>query len=162
LARPEPGGPLHRAAILLATGFGTGYAPVASGTFGSLPGLLAIWLLVRFGGQGAAVAGTIVVALVGVWVAGVAERHFGREDPGAVVIDEIAGQMMTLWFIRLDALSLFLGFFFFRLMDTLKPPPARRLEALHGGAGIMADDLCAAVYAHLVLQLLRWLGWGVT
>jgi len=157
---PAPG-PLHRVALVLATGFGSGYAPVASGTFGSLPGLLLTWLLVRLGGQPALIAGTVVVAALGVWAAGVAERHFARTDPGTVVIDEIAGQMLTLWFIPLTPPALIAGFLIFRVMDVLKPPPARALEDLHGGMGIMADDLAAAVYANLVLQALRWLGWGL-
>jgi len=160
LDRPDAPGAPPRLALLLATGFGCGHAPVASGTFGSLPGLLLAGLLVRFGGQTALVAGTLLVAAVGVWAAGAAERHFGRTDPSAVVIDEIAGQMLTLWFVPLTPLAFVAGFLLFRVMDVLKPPPARALERLHGGAGIMADDLAAAVWANLLLQAARWLGWG--
>ena len=142
---------------MLATGFGTGYAPIASGTFGSLPGLLFIALLAPLGWP-VALAGTLVVTLVGIWAADRAARSWGQTDPGRVVIDEIAGQMVTLLFLPITPWTLIAGFLLFRLFDIVKPPPARQFEKLHGGVGIMADDLMAGVYANLVLQLvLRFL-----
>ncbi|ANM29095.1 hypothetical protein ABI59_05005 [Acidobacteria bacterium Mor1] len=142
--------------LVIATGFGTGYAPIASGTFGSLPGLLFIALLNPLGWI-PAVAGTVVVTLVGIWAAERASRAWGQEDPGRVVADEIAGQMVTLLFVPITPWTLIAGFLLFRLFDIVKPPPARQFEKLHGGVGIMADDLMAGVYANLVLQLALYL-----
>jgi phosphatidylglycerophosphatase A len=101
--------------------------------------------------------------VLGLWAAGRAEALFGEKDPGRVVIDEIAGQMVALLFIRPTALVLLAAFFLFRVMDVLKPWPARRLEDLPGGSGIMADDLMAGLYANLILHGLAlwrpdWLG----
>ena len=87
------------------------------------------------------VAGAIVVATAaGVWASDVVERFWGQTDPGRVVIDEVAGQLVTLIFHPANPATLAAGFFFFRLFDVLKPFPARRFEALHGGRGIMADQ----------------------
>jgi len=144
-----------RLRLLLATGLGSGYAPLAPGTFGSMVGVLAFWSL-SFGGTPATVVGTIFVTILGFWTAGVGETHFGGKDPGAVVIDEVAGQMLTLLFLPPTWKTLAIGFFLFRLLDVLKPFPARRLESLGGGTGIMVDDLVVAIYANLLLQAVRW------
>jgi phosphatidylglycerophosphatase A len=141
-----------RLALLLATGFGTGYAPVASGTFGSLPGLALAWALAAAGGEWALLAGALVVAGAGVVAADRAAAIFGEEDPGRVVVDEVAGQMVTLLFVPKTLPLLALGFLLFRALDVWKPWPARRLEDLPGGSGIMADDLAAGIYANLILQ----------
>jgi phosphatidylglycerophosphatase A len=147
-------GPRH----WLATGFGAGLAPIAPGTFGSLPGLLLAWGLVELGGQMALAAGIVVVAVVGTWAAHGLSARLGLKDPGVIVVDEIAGQMLTLLGIALSGPVLAAGFVLFRAMDVLKPPPARQLEALPGGYGIMADDLAAGVYANLALRAaLAWL-----
>jgi phosphatidylglycerophosphatase A len=153
-----------RVALAVATGLGVGYAPVVPGTFGSLPGVAAAWLLWTFGGSAATTAGLLLVVPVGVWAATRAEAHFGRIDPGAVVIDEVAGQILTLAFLPLTPRVLLAGFLLFRVLDILKPFPARRLESLPGGSGIMADDLAAGIYGNILLQgavhFLR--GWLVT
>ena len=93
----------------------------------------------------------------------VPRRCFGEKDPGRVVVDEIAGQMVALLFVRPTALVLLAAFLLFRVLDVLKPWPARRLEDLPGGSGIMADDLMAGLYANLILHGLAlwrpdWLG----
>src|SRR5262249_36973612 len=152
-----------RVAMTLATGFGTGYGPIAPGTWGSLPGLALAWGLARGIGAWGVLAGAIVFALVGIWAAGRAEALLGEKDPGRVVIDEIAGQMVTLLFVRPTPAVLVAGFLVFRILDVLKPWPARRLEDLPGGSGIMADDLMAGLYANLILHGLAfwrpaWLG----
>ena len=158
MAPPDGRRPVGRARVLLATGFGLGYSPVIPGTVGSLPGLLLSWGLWTLGGWPLAAAGATLVAGIGFWAAEGGARHLGETDPGPVVIDEIAGQMVTLLFIAPTTTSLLVGFFLFRVFDVLKPFPARRLEALPGGSGIMADDLMAGVYAnvslHAVLPLL--------
>jgi phosphatidylglycerophosphatase A len=139
-----------RLALALATSFGVGYAPVAPGTFGSLAGL-ALWAVLPH--TPAVQAGAIVaVFLVGSWAGSQAERHFGATDPGPVVIDEVLGMLVTLFLNPVGWWGALAGFFWFRVFDVVKPYPANRLERLHGGVGIMADDAMAAVYANLALR----------
>jgi phosphatidylglycerophosphatase A len=157
-----PRTPADRIALVLATGFGAGYGPIAPGTWGSIPGLVAFWGLNRFG-PWTAVAGAGLAAAIGVWAAGRAEHVFGEKDPGRVVIDEVAGQMVTLLFLPAEPLVLLAGFLLFRVLDVFKPWPARGLEGLPGGSGIMADDLMVGVYANLILHAFAlwrpaWLG----
>lgn len=142
--------------IRVATGLGTGQAPIAPGTAGSLLGLVLVWALWRWGGHWTVLAGAAVVALAGWWSAGVAETHFGKRDPGAVVVDEVAGQMVSLLFLAPTMATMIAGFLLFRLFDIWKPFPVRRLEKLPGASGIMTDDLMAAVYANLAQRALIW------
>ena len=142
---------------LLAVGFGSGFSPIASGTAGSLVALPIIWFAVRLGGWPALLTATVITTAVGLWAAEGVARAVGRSDPGIVVIDEIAGQMVTMLFVPLTLQTLAAGFFLFRLADIVKPPPARRSERLPGGLGIMIDDLIAGVYANLAVQALVWL-----
>ncbi len=146
-------GPLFGLAV--ATVCGVGYAPIAPGTFGSAAGLLLWWLLPS---SPVVQAATIVaIFIVGSWSGNVAERHFGRTDPGQVVIDEVMGMLITLFLNPVGWIGALAAFFLFRLFDVIKPYPANRLERLHGGVGVMADDAMAAVYANLVLRAaLRW------
>lgn len=146
------GGRALRPALLLATAGGLGYAPLAPGTVGSLPGVAAAWALGEAASGWALVAALALVAAAGTWAAGVAARHAGESDPGLVVVDEVAGQMMTLLFLPPTPMVLTCGFLLFRVFDILKPFPARALERLPGGPGIMADDLMAGIYGNLVLQ----------
>ena len=143
--------PTDRAALLLATGLGAGWAPLVPGTFGSVLGVAAAWTL-SLGGPVATVAGLCAVTAAGTWAAGRAEAILAKRDPGAVVVDEIAGQILTLAFVPATPRAILLGFVLFRALDILKPFPARRLESLPGGSGIMADDLMAGLYANLLLQ----------
>jgi phosphatidylglycerophosphatase A len=139
-----------RAALALATVLGVGYIPFAPGTFGSLAGLL-IWAVLpaSAGAQAAAIA---VVFVAGSWSGSIAERHFARTDPGQVVIDEVLGMLITLFLNPVGWAGAALAFLLFRLADIVKPYPANRLERLHGGVGVMADDAMAAVYANLALK----------
>ena len=141
----------RRIGVFIATCAYVGYAPVAPGTFGSAAGLV-LFYAVRHAGSTLIEAATIVVTLaVGVWAASEAERHFGRTDPGAVVIDEVIGMLITLAFIPVSLAGAIVGFFVFRALDIVKPWPARRLERLHGGMGIVFDDVMAGVYGNLVM-----------
>jgi len=143
--------------MLLATGFGAGYGPIAPGTWGSVPGLAFVWGLDRLGGHWAVLGGASFFAVAGVWAAGRAEALLGEKDPGRVVVDEIAGQMVALVFLPVTARVLFVAFLLFRALDVLKPWPAHRLEDLSGGSGIMADDLMVGLYANLILRgLVLW------
>jgi len=136
----------------IATGLGSGYSPVAPGTAGSLVGLLLFWPLARLP-LAAQLAATVVVFVAGVAAASHLARRLGIEDPGVVVIDEVVGMWVTLLFLPLTALTAAVGFLAFRAMDVFKPYPARQLEHLHGGWGIMADDLMAGVYANLLVRI---------
>lgn len=144
--------PIDRARIALATGLGTGFAPFAPGTVGSVPGVLLYWAAWTLGGSPAAVAALVVVTVAGTWASDFAEAHFRAKDPGQVTVDEIAGQLLALLFVPPTPLRLLTGFVLFRAADVVKPFPARRFERLPGGAGIMADDLVAGLYANLALQ----------
>ena len=147
---------MKRLALFLATSGGLGYAPIAPGTFGSAAGL-AIYLLTShwsFPAQAALAAG---VTLVGVWASSIAATHFGRSDPSHVVIDEVAGQLVTFLGTGVGFPGAILGFLLFRALDIIKPWPANRFEALHGGLGIMADDVMAAAYACAMLHVVIWL-----
>ena len=146
---------ITRIGLAVATVFGVGYAPVAPGTFGSAAGLLLWWLLPASPVvQGAAIAALFVA---GSWGGNVAEHHFGRTDPGQVVIDEVMGMLITLFLNPVGWMGALAGFLLFRLFDVIKPYPANRLEQLHGGVGVMADDAMAAVYANLVLRAALYL-----
>jgi phosphatidylglycerophosphatase A len=144
-----------RISLAVATVGGLGYAPFAPGTFGSAAGLLVWWML---GPSAIVQAGAIVVIFAaGVWSGSVCERHFCRTDPGHVVVDEVAGMLITLLLNPVGWGGAFGGFLLFRLADVIKPFPANRFEQLHGGLGVMADDAMAAVYANLALRLCIWL-----
>ena len=144
----------------LATGFGSGLAPLAPGTAGTLVGIplclvfsvlpWPLWLI------------TVLAFTFLAWhVSDEAERLFGRKDAPCIVIDEIAGILWTLFLVEPTALHIALGFVLFRLFDITKPFPARLFQdRLPGGLGVVADDLAAGVYANLVLQaLIYW--WGI-
>ena len=151
-----------RVALLIATGLGIGYAPVAPGTFGSFLGILLILLLSRLGWEdGHRVAFYLVmvgiISAIGIWAASKAESIFQRKDPPQVVIDEIVGQLLTFGLIFRNPrfLLLLIGFLFFRLFDIVKPFPIRKLEKAPLGFGIMLDDLVAGFYASLVVKILH-------
>lgn len=140
--------------LFAATGAGSGYSPVAPGTAGSAVGVLLYAALLPL----PPAAFPIVLAgvtLLGTWAAARAEGIFGRKDDGRITIDEIAGMLLTLAFLppQRPLLAVGLGFLLFRLFDILKPPPARALEALPGGVGVMADDLVAGLYANVAGQV---------
>jgi phosphatidylglycerophosphatase A len=137
-------------ALALATAAGVGYIPFAPGTFGSLVGLLLWWFVpVSVPVQLTLI---LVIFVVGSWSGSVAERHFGSTDPGPVVIDEVLGMLVTLFMNPVGWVGAILGFLLFRLSDIVKPYPANKLEELHGGVGVMADDFMAAIYANLALR----------
>lgn len=144
---------MNRLALLVATAGYVGFVPYAPGTVGSAVGLL-VYAGVRWTGSGVVEGAAIALALaVGIWAAEVVERQLGK-DPGPVVIDEVLGMLVTLAFLDVTPFGAWVGFMLFRALDVIKPPPAARLENLHGGAGIMLDDLMAGIYAHLILRAL--------
>ena len=141
-------------ARILATVAYVGYLPIAPGTWGSLAGLLLLaglrWAGVSAVGEAAVLVGLLVV---GIWSADVTGRAMGEEDPGPVVMDEVVGMLLTLFWIPLSWPAAVLGFLLFRLFDIIKPFPARQCERLPGGWGVMLDDVMAGVYGWVVMRL---------
>lgn len=145
-----------RAALLIARGLFVGSSPVVPGTAGTLAAIPLYWVLARWCPGWVYIAVTVAIIAVGVWAAGVAERITGDEDPGVVIIDEVAGYLITMAGHPLGWGRIVGGFFLFRVFDVLKPPPVRRLERLGTGTGIVADDIGAGLYANLALHLAAW------
>ena len=137
----------------IATGFGSGHVPLAPGTAGSAVAVGLFWLTLRTGLGWLPAVVFVALVLAGFWSCPAATRRLGEKDPGPIVIDEFAGQFLALLALPPSWPVLAAGFALFRLFDIVKPPPARRFEALPGAAGIMADDLVAGLYANLLLQL---------
>ena len=141
-----------RLARVLATWFGCGYFPVAPGTVGAAAAVVISWWL-RWGAVANLLAG-LAAGIVGIWAATLEARNSSRKDPGHIVIDEVAGQWITLaGATAVSWQALLFGFLLFRLFDIWKPAPVRQLEAIPEGAGIMADDIMAGVYGAVVLYL---------
>lgn len=141
--------------ILLATWFGSGLLPKAPGTWGSAAALPFAWVIRdAYGWEGLAIAAAIVFA-VGVWASHVYVRDSGAEDPGPVVIDEVAGQWLVLLPVPTDPWLYLAGFAAFRFVDIVKPWPASWADQqVHGGLGVMLDDVLAAIYGAAVLSIL--------
>ena len=144
--------------MLAATGFGLGYSPVAPGTLGTLAALPLIWLFTYMPGAG----GTFFLLcflLTSVFVADRAEKILGKKDPGAIVIDEIAGYGVTMCLVPVTGTTLVAGFIAFRCFDIVKIGPVRYFEKnFSGGAGIVLDDIMAGVLAALTVKCLYILG----
>lgn len=141
-------------ARIISTWFYCGLVPVAPGTVGSVAAILIAWTLNTYCAVSPLeiAALGVLVAIPGIWAAGVTATSSGNKDPQIVVVDEVAGQWITLagatsvnWKMWLLALALF------RLFDIWKPPPIRQLERLPGGLGIVADDALAGIYAAVIL-----------
>jgi phosphatidylglycerophosphatase A len=145
---------IDRVGLLIATALGVGYVRFASGTFGSVVGL-GVWAVMPASAKMQAVTIVLLFA-VGSWSGSVAERHFGRTDPSEVVFDEVVGMLITLFLNPVGWIGAIVGFLLFRVSDIVKPFPADRLEHLHGGIGVMADDAMAAIYANLALRFCLW------
>jgi phosphatidylglycerophosphatase A len=140
--------------LLLATGFGIGYSPIAPGTFGTLVAILIYYFLSNIPSP------LYEITLVGffflsVWVSENGERFLGKKDDQRIVIDEIIGFLITMLWVPRTIRFVIIGFFLFRFFDILKPFPIRRLEkGFKGGFGVVLDDVVAGVYANIVLRLI--------
>ncbi|MBX7220617.1 MAG: phosphatidylglycerophosphatase A [Blastocatellia bacterium] len=164
-----PKTPLDYVALVIATGLLSGYSPIAPGTAGSAVAAVLYFVAAKTGIFAPfSPASTLpllivimVVSYVGVWAASLAEGFFGKKDPGHVVVDEVAGQLITYLFLpllpKLAHINwgleawVVIGFFVFRAFDIIKPYPVRRLEALKGGLGIMADDILAGIQGAILM-----------
>lgn len=153
---------MRKPGLFIATCGYVGYVPVAPGTAGSIAGLALYGAAGLFGGTQVEIGVLAVVLAVGVWSSAASERHLGETDPGVIVIDEVAGMLITLLALQPTWGGALAGFLAFRFFDVVKPFPARWAERLPGGWGVMADDVIAGLYAHLVLRLLLWAGIPVT
>lgn len=129
-----------------------GYAPVASGTVGSVPAIGVALLLSHRPVSLLLVA--VILFLLGTAAASRVEKILGSEDPGEVTIDEFVGMLVAFLWVPMTWQSVVLVFLIFRLFDIVKPFPARQAERLKGGLGIMTDDLVAGIYANLVFRIL--------
>jgi phosphatidylglycerophosphatase A len=142
--------------LILATGFGSGLAPRAPGTAGSVVGVI-LYLAVADLSLPFYFALLIVLSCLGCWICDVAARKLGVPDAPSIVFDEIVGVLITLAGTPIEWPWLLLGFALFRFFDILKPWPIRWLDKnIHGGVGIMLDDLLAGVFALVLLQAAQW------
>jgi phosphatidylglycerophosphatase A len=149
---------VDRVAWVLATWFGSGLSPIAPGTAGSL-GAVPLYVMVIRGGRPAVAVAALVTTVLAVWASTRVARRLEKKDPQVVVIDEVAGMLVTM--LPFDGFSLrglAYGFVLFRLLDALKPWPIRQLERLPEGWGIVLDDVAAGGIAALALSVLHTLG----
>jgi phosphatidylglycerophosphatase A len=143
----------QKTVIFLATGCYIGNISFAPGTFGSVLGLLLCFFLSKIDFS-IAVLLTLIFILSAIWIAGEAEKILGEEDPGCIVIDEIAGIILTLSGLPFNITSMTVGFLIFRALDIWKPYPIRLLEnKFSGGIGIVLDDVVAGILSNVILRV---------
>lgn len=139
---------LRDPAALVATGLGVGLAPMASGTWGSLAALPVGWLIHVYAGAPGLIAAAVLATAFGIWASNRLIARGADNDPGYIVIDEIAAQWLTLAFVPIAWWAYAIAFVAFRAADIVKPFPAGWCDRnLHGGLGVMLDDLVAGIYA---------------
>jgi phosphatidylglycerophosphatase A len=144
-----------RIAWIIATWFGCGMTPKAPGTAGSV-GAIPLYLLAMQAGRAGVAGAAVIVITIGVWASSVVARDLGKKDPQVVVVDEVAGLLITMLPMpHATWQAVVVGFVLFRLLDTMKPWPIRRFEALPEGWGIVMDDVAAGVVGAGVMAALR-------
>ena len=146
-------GATDRLAIAIASVAGAGYSPLAPGTAGSLVALVALWLIPFT--PVALMVTIIAVAAVGIWAGSRVEQALGVKDPGVIVIDEVAGMLLSVFSLPRSLPVLLTAFVLFRFFDVWKPFPARESQALPGGLGVMLDDLIAGIYTLILIVSAR-------
>ncbi len=148
---------MKKIGIVVASFFGVGYLPVAPGTWASLLTALIIFFTPLSALPFAWLALiTVAVYAIGIPAAGLIEKHFQKRDPRQCVIDEVAGQLVSVWFLPRQAGFYIAAFLLFRIFDVLKPFPINKSEALPNGIGIMSDDVLAGLYTLALLQGFRY------
>ena len=150
-----------RISTIIASVFGIGYFPVASGTVMSMVAVPLAIVIARAGGGVAVIVASLIAFLIGIWACGDHVRATGRDDPSECVIDELAGQWLACAGISLGfgpgtAPEFALAFLLFRLFDILKPWPISAAEELPGGLGVMADDMVAGLAAAIIGALVQY------
>jgi phosphatidylglycerophosphatase A len=140
--------------LLIATGFGVGFSPIAPGTIGTLLALPIYYLLSNIYSP---LYELILIAFFffSSWISNQAERYWGKKDDQRIVIDEIMGFLVTMLWVPKSILFIIGGFVLFRVFDILKPFPIRRLERVKSGFGVVLDDVLAGIYANIILHLIR-------
>jgi len=139
---------------ILATGFGSGFAPLASGTAGTVVGI-PVYLLFSAFPWPLHLLSIVALSFLAIFVSQEAERIFGEKDPSRVVIDEIVGFQFTMFLVTPTVGHILLGFLLFRIFDIAKPFPIRLSETkLPGGYGVVGDDIIAGIYGGIILQVL--------
>jgi phosphatidylglycerophosphatase A len=145
---------IHHPAHFFALGFGSGLAPFAPGTFGTLVAIPIAMLLRAYAGETAFIATIVLLFAIGAWASQVTGRNLGVPDHGAIVIDEIAAFLLVLFFVGPEWIRVGLAFLLFRMFDIVKPPPIRQLDAaIKNGVGVMLDDLLAAGFTLIVFAI---------
>jgi phosphatidylglycerophosphatase A len=148
-----------RLSTVIASVFGIGYFPVASGTVMSIIAVPFAVVIARQGGGIAVVVASLVAFTIGIWACGAHVRATGRDDPSECVIDELAGQWLAcagICFAPASAAEFALAFLLFRLFDILKPWPISAAEKLPGGLGVMADDMLAGLAAAVIAAAVQY------
>ena len=135
----------------LGSGLYTGYIPFASGTFGSIAGLL-FYYIPGFENPLIIIPAIIIFGAYGIYVGSKFEKIYGK-DPAECTIDEVVGMWISLLFLPKEIWISVVVFFIWRIFDIIKPFPARRLESLKGGLGIMIDDIISSLYVLLIVHL---------
>jgi phosphatidylglycerophosphatase A len=145
---------LDKIALILSIWFGIGLLPGIPGTLGTI-GAIPLYLLMDLLDPGYQALFLLIAISGAIWSSQRAGRILAKVDSRQIVIDEVAGFLLTIVFLPLTWLNLIAGFFLFRFFDILKPPPIKKIEQkVRGGFGVVFDDLVAGVYAHLSLRLL--------
>jgi phosphatidylglycerophosphatase A len=148
--------PVH----FLAFGFGSGLAPKMPGTFGTIAALPIVVLLSHYSSVSVYVLVTILVSVVGIWICGKTAQDMGVHDDSSIVWDEVAGMLITMIAVPLNWQTVIVGFVLFRFFDVLKPWPISYLDKhVHGGFGIMIDDVLAGVFAAVIIHILLAFSW---
>ncbi len=145
--------------LFLAFGFGSGLAKKAPGTFGTVAAIPVYWLFVQTGFLSYSIL-TVIATVAGIGICGIAAEKLDEHDFGGIVWDEIAGYLITMWLVPFSWQAAALGFVLFRIFDIIKPWPIKWIDQkVHGGLGIMLDDVLAAVFAGALLVLAVNSGW---
>ena len=147
---------MNRFILILATGFGVGYSPIAPGTLGTLIAIPVYYFLSTIPSPLYEIT-LIAFLFLSVWISENAEIFFGKKDDTRIVIDEMIGFLIAMLWVPKTTRFIIIGFFLFRFFDILKPFPIRGLEKrLKGGFGVVLDDVLAGVYANIILQIISY------
>jgi len=148
--------PINLFEKIVGSGLYTGYIPIASGTFGSIVGVL-IYLIPGFENPYAIIPSIIILFVYGIYVSGKFEKQFGK-DPSQCTVDEIVGTWVSFILLPKKLLVIMFAFLLWRLLDIIKPFPARNSEKINGGLGIMLDDVISGFYTVIIIHLTVYFG----
>ena len=144
---------MRRFILLLATGFGAGYSPIAPGTLGTLLAIPIYFFLSEISFPLYQLT-LLTFFFLSCWISGQAQQYFGKTDDQRIVIDEMMGFLVAMLWVPKTPLFILVGFILFRFFDTLKPFPIRRFEKVRGGFGVVLDDVMAGIFANVILRFI--------